>query len=66
LKNTLKTALVVGVSVASVNRYLDLREKYYKTAAYKERIGEIESEGTRFWEYLDGKKKSGRTPRRRA
>jgi Protein of unknown function (DUF1670) len=65
LKNTLKTALVVGVSIASVNRYLDLREKYYKTAAYKERIGEIESEGTRFWEYLDNKKKSGQRARRR-
>jgi len=66
LMNTLKTALVVGVSIASVNKYLDLRQKYCKSDAYRERIGEIESEGTRFWEYLDGKKKFGRTARRRA
>jgi len=59
LKNTLKTALVVGVSVASVNRYLNLRDRYCTTDAYKERIDEIESEGTRFWEYLDGKKNLG-------
>jgi hypothetical protein len=64
LRNSLKTALVVGVSVASVNRYLGVRDKYLKTPEYKERIAEIEAEGTRFWEYQDGKKKSGRTARR--
>jgi hypothetical protein len=64
LHNTLKTALVVGVSVESVNRYLSVKDTYLKTPAYKDRIAEIEAEGTRFWEYQDGKKKSGQTARR--
>jgi phosphatidylserine/phosphatidylglycerophosphate/cardiolipin synthase-like enzyme len=60
LRNTLKTALVVGVSVALVNRYLAIKDKYLKTPAYQERIAEIEAQGTRFWEYQDGKKNLGR------
>jgi DNA-binding CsgD family transcriptional regulator len=64
MRNSLKTAMVVGVSVALVNRYLALRDKFIKTEGYKERIGEIEDDGARFWEYQDGKKKSGSTSRR--
>jgi hypothetical protein len=66
LQNSLKTALVVGVSVPLVNRYMAVKDKYLKTQAYKERIDEIEKEGTRFWEYQDGKKKPGQTRRRSA
>lgn len=64
LHNTLKTALVVGVSVPLVNRYLAVKDTYLKTPAYHERIAEIEAEGTRFWEYQDGKKKPGPRGRR--
>lgn len=64
LRNSLKTALVVGVSVPLVNKYLATKDKYLKTHAYQERIAEIEAEGTRFWEYQDGKKKPGQMGRR--
>lgn len=65
LRNTLKTALVVGVSVASVNRYLGLKDKYWNTLEYQERLSEIEKMGSQFWEYQDSKKKPGRSRRRR-
>lgn len=64
LHNTLKTALVVGVSVVAVNRYLGLKETYWNTPEYRERLGEIETVGSRFWECQDSKKKSGRKPGR--
>jgi len=64
LHNSLKTALVVGVSVPLVNRYMAVKDKYLKAPAYRERIAEIEAEGTRFWEYQDGKKKPGPRARR--
>jgi len=66
LHNTLKTALVVGVSVPAVTRYLGLKEKYWNTAEYRERLEEIETVGSQFWAYQDAKKKPGRKPRRRA
>jgi hypothetical protein len=66
LHNTLKTALVVGVSVPAVNRYLGLKEKYWNTPQYRERLEEIETVGSQFWVYQDAKKKPGRKPRRRA
>jgi hypothetical protein len=63
--NSLKTAMVVGISVALANKFLELRNRFMKTGGYQERIAEIEDEGHRFWECQDGKKKSGRTTRRR-
>ena len=66
LRNSLKTAMVVGVSVPLVNRYLALRDRFITTEGYKERIAEIEDEGSHFWEYQDGKKKSGQMKRRRS
>ena len=48
LRNTLKTALVVGVSVAAVNRYLGLKDKYWNTAEYRQRLEEIERVGSQF------------------
>lgn len=65
LHNTLKTALIVGVSVAAVNRYLGLKTRYWNTLEYQERLTEIEKVGSQFWAYQDGKKKPGRKPRRR-
>jgi translation elongation factor EF-1beta len=65
LRNTLKTALVVGVSVAAVNRYLGLKDRYWGTPEYRERLEEIEKVGSQFWAYQDAKKKPGRKPRRR-
>lgn len=66
LRNTLKSALVVGVSVAAVNRYLGLKDRYWNTAEYRDRLEEIEKVGSQFWAYQDAKKKLGRKPRRRA
>lgn len=59
LRNTLKTALVVGVSVAAVNRYLGLKDKYWNSPEYRERLEEIEKVGSQFWAYQDGKKTLG-------
>lgn len=64
LHDTLKTALVIGVSVSLVNRYMAVKDKYLKTPAYRERIAEIEEVGIRYWENQDGKKKSGPRERR--
>jgi DNA-binding CsgD family transcriptional regulator len=64
-KDNLKTALVVGVTVALVNKYLALRDRYWNTPSYRERLTEIEEVGTRFWVCQDSKKKPGRTARRR-
>jgi len=63
-KDNLKTALVVGVTVALVNKYLALRDRYWNTEAYRERLSEIEQVGTRFWACQDSKKKFGLTARR--
>jgi len=57
--NNLSTALIVGLSVATVNKYLNLKEKYKATPAYKDRVEEIEAVGTQFWQCEDAKKKLG-------
>lgn len=57
VKNTLKTAMIVGISVSLLNKYLDLHEKYLKDPRYKERLVEIEETGGRFWETEVAKKK---------
>ncbi len=59
VRDSLKTALIVGCSMGTVNRCLELRDKYMKTALYQERLIEIEEVGTRFWESIDSKKKLG-------
>ncbi len=63
LQDSLKTAMVIGVSVSLVSRYLTLRDRYKNRACYKERIEEIERVGSCFWEAQDSKKKSGRKGR---
>jgi len=65
LNSTLKTAMVVGISVSAVNRYLDLKAKYWNNPQYQERLTEIEKMGSQYWECQDGKKKPGQTKRRR-
>jgi len=65
LRNTLRTAMVVGISVAAVNRYLELRGRYWGTAGYRERLEEIEEVGSQWWQCCDAKKKPGQKRRRR-
>jgi len=61
--NNLSTALIVGLSVATVNKYLNLKEKYHATPEYKARVEEIEAVGTQFWQCEDAKKKLGQKKR---
>lgn len=63
LQNNLKTAMVIGVSVSLVNRYISLRDQYKNKKFYKDRIEEIERVGSCFWEAQDSKKKSGQMAR---
>lgn len=60
LRNTLKTALVVGVSVVLVNRCLELADRYRGKEFFQERLTEIEKVGRMFWEAQDAKKNLGR------
>jgi biotin operon repressor len=62
--NNLKTALVVGVSMATVNRYLELHSQACENPAYRQRISEIEQRGRIYYQTLDFKKKPGRSERR--
>ena len=63
-RNNLKTALVVGVSVATVNTYLDLHCQACENRAYRQRISEIEQRGRIYYKAVDFKKKPGRIERR--
>lgn len=64
LKNTLRTALVVGISVAGVNGYLDLHaELMAKDAFYRERLEQVLRIGREHWEGTDGKKNTSLMPR---
>ena len=59
VRDSLKTALIVGLSSALVSHCLALRDRLIKTKAYQERLKLIEDIGTRYWEAQDGKKKVG-------
>lgn len=63
-RSSLKTALVVGVSVSTVSHYMDLHAQACQKAEYRSRIREIEQKGRMYWEYQDMKKKRGPTERR--
>lgn len=65
VKNTLKTALVVGISVPLVNKYLELSTELFNTKTYQERLKEIMEVGGRFWYCQDLKKTAGHKERRR-
>lgn len=59
LRDNLKTALVVGVSIAQVNKCLELHEANCRRQFYRERLAAIERVGSAFWEMHDAKKKPG-------
>lgn len=63
-RNNLKTALVVGVSMATVNTYLQLHSDACEDPAYRQRISEIEQRGRIYYKALDFKKNLGQTERR--
>jgi len=63
-RNNLKTALVVGASVYSVNTYLNLHTEACEYPDYRERITEIEERGRIYYKNVDFKKKPGLTGRR--
>lgn len=56
MQNTLKTAMVVGISVSNVTRNLALRDEWIKRKEYKQRLDEIEQIGLAYWEAQDEKK----------
>jgi len=64
LRDTLKTAMVVGVSVALVNKCLDIHKAHCQKTEYRERLKNIEEVGSAFWQAQDSKKKLGRIERR--
>jgi hypothetical protein len=63
-RDSLQTALIVGVSSSLVSKYLDLRDRFLKTHAYRDRLKRIEEIGSRYWETVDSKKKAGLLKRR--
>ena len=65
LGNSLKTALVVGISVPGVNKYLEVYDAYKNKREYSEILELISNRGRRYWSDSDFKKKSLRTGRRK-
>lgn len=63
-RNNLKTAMVVGVSLSTVNTYLELHTNACEDPAYRKRISEIEERGRIYYKALDFKKKPGQIERR--
>lgn len=63
-RNNLQTALVVGVSLHTVNTYLGLHTEACEDPAYRERISEIEERGRVYYKTIDFKKKPGLNKRR--
>jgi hypothetical protein len=63
-RSTLKTALVVGASVSTVNHYMDFHAQACEDPAYRARISQIEQRGRIFWEAMDFKKNPGLIERR--
>lgn len=61
LRNTLKTAMVIGCSVHQVNTCLDIHQEYCTKSKYQEILEQIEQVGSAFWDAQDGKKKHGLT-----
>jgi hypothetical protein len=59
LRNSLKTAMVVGCSLHQVNTCLEIHQDHCKKSCYKEILDKVESVGSMFWEMQDGKKKDG-------
>lgn len=55
--NSLKTAMIVGRTVALVTKYLTLRDEWMNTTEYRERLEQIKERGLLFWDAQDGKKR---------
>lgn len=60
LRDTLKTAMVVGVSIALVDKCLDIHQSHCLNPDYRDRLSTIEEVGSAFWQAQDSKKKLGR------
>jgi DNA-binding transcriptional regulator YhcF (GntR family) len=63
-RNNLQTALVVGVSIHTVNTYLALHTDACEDRMYRERISQIEERGRAYYKTVDFKKKHGLIARR--
>ncbi len=61
LRNSLKTAMVVGCSIHQVNTCLGIHYEHCKKSRYKDILEKVERVGSAFWEAHDGKKKHGQT-----
>jgi len=55
--DTLKTAMIVGISLPLLNKYLDLHQRFLKDSQYAPRLKEIEEMGSKFWDTEIAKKK---------
>ena len=63
LRNMLKTAMVVGISVTSANDYFALHTQLMNADAfYQQRLEEVLELGEAHWEAADGKKNLSRMP----
>ena len=65
LMNTLKTALVVGISVTGVEKYLEIYDSYKNKKDYQEILEAISQKGRRYWNDIDFKKKPSQIERRK-
>ncbi len=63
-QNTLKTALVVGISVSGVNGYLEIYKDFKSKSKSAEILADVEEKGEDYWTNCDFKKKLGLTERR--
>jgi hypothetical protein len=67
LRNMLKTAMVVGISVTSANDYFSLHTQLmYADPFYRQRLEEVLELGEAHWEAADGKKNLSRMPGRKS
>jgi len=67
MRNMLKTAMVVGISVASANDYFALHTELVKVDPfYQQRLEEVLELGEAHWEAVDGKKNLSRMSGRKS
>jgi len=67
MRNILKTAMVVGISVSSAHSYWDLYQKLVVgNSFYQSRLEEVLSIGEEHWQAFDGKKSPSLNPKSEA
>lgn len=66
LKNILQTALVIGISVSLVNKYLEIKDNFSLKEEYQDRIDAIEKRGKTYWDLIDFKKNVLQSKRRKS